>query len=156
MTSCTVKDEPWVYCLIDDKGVNLYKNLKGDVGVDLCTSHDLIIQPREFTKVCTNIKFKIPNGYYCRIADKSGLSQSLRVCGGVIDSSYEGEIKVIVQNMSTNVLTFAKGDRIAQVICERIKDPNELTRITLDEINELHSSSERGNKGFGSTGLKST
>ena len=76
------------------------------------------------------------------MASKNGIA----VGGGVIDAEYTGEVKVILQNHGENNYQFKAGDRIAQLIVEKIQLKEEME---IDELNET----ERGTKGFGSTDL---
>lgn len=98
-----------------------------------------------------NLGFKIqlPNGCYGRIAPRSGLAvrHSIDIGAGVIDEDYRGPIKVLLINGSNSEVEFKKGDRICQLICEKIYYPD------IEEVTTL-SDSERGEFGFGSSGDK--
>lgn len=87
--------------------------------------------------------------YYFRIAPRSGLSvkHSIDIGAGVIDSSYRGEIKICFINNSEHDFGICNGDRIAQGILEKIK-----TFTSIEVVDELNTT-ERGNGGFGSTGV---
>ena len=94
----------------------------------------------------TGWKFKLPPGTYGRIAPRSGLSlKGIDVGAGVIDRDYRGEIKVLLINNSAQPFAVNKGDRIAQLICEKIVYP-----YIKEDILDYTT---RGDKGFGSTGL---
>ena len=90
-------------------------------------------------------------GCYGRIAPRSGLAHKnfIDVGAGVIDSDYRGNVGVILFNFGEQDFEVKKGDRIAQLICEKIEYPD------LIEEEEL-AESERGDGGFGSTGVKHT
>jgi dUTP pyrophosphatase len=90
----------------------------------------------------------VPKDCYARIAPRSGLAfkYGIQVGAGVVDSDYTGEIKVLQFNHGAYDFTIKAGDRIAQLIFERIFT-NEL-----EEVEELVKT-ERGAGGFGSTGL---
>jgi dUTP pyrophosphatase len=134
----------------------------GDAAYDLYSIETLRIEPMYRRIVRTGIAVEIPEGYYGRIAPRSGLAakNGIMVMGGVIDSSYRGDVGVILANFNIpepeNVygkffgsrLAFEvqKGDRIAQLIIEKCYDAN------WEEVNSLDSSS-REDGGFGSTGL---
>lgn len=96
--------------------------------------------------VPTGIAVSIPHGYYGRIAPRSGLAlKAIHVLGGVIDSDYRGEIKVILFNSSHVKIEFKKHDRIAQLIIEKININSFIQVESLDQT-------QRGDGGFGSTG----
>lgn len=87
-------------------------------------------------------------GCYGRIASRSGLAlySSIIVCAGVIDADYRGPINVILLNYSNKEFNISVGDRIAQLICEKILIPD------LELVSELDDT-KRGSNGFGSTGV---
>jgi dUTP pyrophosphatase len=121
----------------------------GSAGLDLSSVEDVNIPPQEWRLIGTGLSIAIPNDCYARIAPRSGLAfkYGLFVNAGVIDSDYRGEIKVIIYNSSSNNYTIRKGDRIAQIIFERIFI-NEFT-----EVSDLDETESRGSNGFGSTGI---
>jgi len=98
--------------------------------------------------VSTNIAISIPHGYYARGASRSGLAvkNSIEVGAGVIDSDYRGEVKVLLRNHGASSFEIKQGDRIAQLIIEKIITPDPM------EVKEL-SDTLRGAGGFGSTGV---
>lgn len=110
--------------------------------------HHLIIPARTRCLVKTGIAVKIPANCYGRIAPRSGLaiSKGIIIMAGVIDADYRGEVGVIIFNSGNESFEVRKGDRIAQLICERIIYPKIEEVDNLDETN-------RGDKGFGSTGI---
>ena len=128
----------------------------------------MIIGPMEKAIVPTGISIEIPKGYYGRIAPRSGLAvkSNIDVLAGVIDSGYRGEIGVVLINLnlpeilfssnkktsayesafgSKNKFSISRGDRIAQLIIEKCHD--------IQWIEEELSDSERGNGGYGSSGV---
>ena len=120
---------------------------KGDAGYDLSSDEGILIKPREWKLVSTGISIAIPKGTYGRIAPRSGFSykKGTMIGAGVVDESYRGIIKVLVFNMSENFIEIQKGDRIAQLILEKIETPEVM------EVDELDNT-DRGSGGFGSTG----
>jgi dUTP pyrophosphatase len=98
--------------------------------------------------VSTGISISIPTNTYFRIAPRSGLAykNGIDVLAGVIDSDYRGEVKVLLINLSKDVFSIARGDRIAQGILEH---------ITIAEVVETDTliDTDRGAGGFGSTGV---
>lgn len=121
-----------------------------DAGADLCSVEDFVLNPLERKAIATGISVEIPEGYYGRIAPRSGLAykNGLDVLAGVVDSSYRGEIKVILFNTDKeNSFEIKMGDRIAQLIIE--------DHFNFEfEISEDLSYTHRGEGGFGSTGVK--
>jgi dUTP pyrophosphatase len=120
-----------------------------DAGADLYSIEDCMIQPMERKVISTGIRIKIPDGYYGRIAPRSGLAvkQGVDVLAGVVDSGYIGEIKVVLLNTDKSNTFFVKeGDKIAQLI---IEDHFNFDFVEVVEDLEL---TDRGDKGFGSSG----
>jgi dUTP pyrophosphatase len=120
-----------------------------DAGADLYSVEDCMIQPLERKVVATGIRIKIPDGYYGRIAPRSGLAvkQGVDVLAGVVDSGYIGEIKVVLLNTDKSNTFFVKeGDKIAQLIIE------DHFNFDFVEVVEDLEVTDRGDKGFGSSG----
>lgn len=124
----------------------------GSAGMDLAAREHAIIPAQEWIAVPTGIAIEIPRNCYARIAPRSGLAfnYGLMINAGVIDSDYRGEIKVIMYNPGTAAYRICCGDKIAQLIFERIYAPADLT-IRVINTEENLTSSERGDQGFGST-----
>ena len=118
-----------------------------DAGYDLYSTESLPLIPSSRQAICTGICVEIPKGYYGRIAPRSGLAlkAGLDVLGGVIDSGYRDEIKVILINLGEGLVAIEEGDRIAQLIIEKCED------VEWDAVDDLDFS-ERGSSGFGSSG----
>ena len=115
-------------------------------GYDLYSSEATVVEPWSRKLVKTDIALEIPTGYYGRIASRSGLaSKGKDVGAGVIDSSYRGEIKVLLINSTSEAFGVGIGDRIAQIIFEK-HFSFEMNKV------ETLSASDRGANGFGSTG----
>lgn len=119
----------------------------GDAGMDLFASEAITLNPGEFIGVSTGVAMEIPDGFVGLIWDKSGLSikNGLKQMGGVIDSSYRGEVKVGMVNLSDKKFTFEKGHKVAQMLIQKVE------HVDIEEAEEL-SDTERGTGGFGSTG----
>jgi len=118
-----------------------------DAGYDISSIEDVEIPPNGGWKlVSTGIGFTVPPGTYGRIAPRSGLStKGLMVGAGVVDRGYTAEVKVLLFNHGTQPYKVSKGDRIAQVILEKIE------MVDVEEVSELDPS-DRGLGGFGSSG----
>ncbi len=119
----------------------------GDAGMDLFSVSNIVLKPGDFDAIPTGISMEIPKGYVGLIWDKSGLSinNGLKVLGGVIDSGYRGEIKIGIINLGKKDHTFNLGDKVAQILFQKI----EVVQIV--ESKNL-SETKRGKSGFGSTG----
>jgi len=106
-----------------------------------------VIEPRDRKLINTGVKISLPPSCYARIAPRSGLAVlGIDISAGVIDSDYTGCIKVLVVNNSEKSFTVKHGDRIAQMIIEKIINP-----VFVET--EVLNSTDRGDKGFGSTGI---
>lgn len=115
------------------------------VGWDLYALKDYELTPFKTELIQTGIGVKIPSGCYARIAPRSGLSvKGLVVNAGVVDQDYQDELKVIVFCVDSPI-TIKKGNRIAQLILEKV-DYTDMPCI----INE--STDKNIHSGFGSTG----
>lgn len=122
----------------------------GDAGADLVTAIDFTLAPGERQLIPTGIAIALPHGYVALVHPRSGLAikngVTLVNAPGTIDAGYRGEIACIVINHDSEVtVSFKKGDRIAQLVIQKVEYAEFL------EVSELPDS-ERGNAGFGSTG----
>ena len=122
-------------------------------GMDLRANNPEPIQlcPLERTIIPTGIFIELPSGYEAQIRPRSGLAAkkgvSLVNSPGTIDADYRGEIGVILVNLSNDPFTVERGERIAQMV---IAKHEQARWIEVDQLGE----SERGEKGFGSTGVR--
>ncbi len=126
---------------------------EGSSGIDLrCNSKEPIeLKPLERKLIPTGIFMEIPVGYEAQVRARSGLAikHGISLVNGIgtIDSDYRGEIKVILINLSEENFKINPGDRIAQVVFQKIE---RAVLIEAEEINET----DRGAGGFGHTGIK--
>ncbi len=118
-----------------------------DAGMDLFSIEKKVIKFGQTVSVSTGIAMEIPKGYVGLIWDKSGLALKvgIKTMAGVVDSGYRGEIKVIMTNLSNKEYTFEAGDKIAQMLIQKVQQPE---IIEVDFLEEA----DRGENGFGSTG----
>merc|ERR1711939_562008 len=116
-------------------------------GYDLYASKETTVPARGKVLADTDISIAVPAGTYGRVAPRSGLAakHSIDVGAGVIDADYRGPLKVLLFNLGETDFAINEGDRIAQLIIERIYTPEVLV---VDQLPE----SVRGAGGFGSTG----
>lgn len=135
---------------LHDDAVIPSRGSAGAAGYDLSSVVDCVIGPGSYEIIDTGIAIQIPSDCYARVAPRSGLAAKhlIDVLAGVVDSDYRNQIKVILINHSASPFKVAKGDRIAQLIFERIYTP-ELETVSYDVL----TSTERGLNGFGSTGV---
>ena len=121
--------------------------LPGDAGMDLFVAEAVTIAPGTRVQVKTGIALAIPTGYVGLIWDKSGLSHKsgLKTLGGVIDAGYRGEVMVGMVNTSDVAYTFAVGDKAAQMLIQKVEQPD---LVLVDQLDETR----RGEGAFGSTG----
>ena len=119
----------------------------GAAGYDLSAAQAAVIPAHGKCLVKTGLAISMPPGCYGRIAPRSGLAvkKFIDVGAGVIDSDYRGEIGVVLFNFSNDSFCINMGDRIAQIIFEKIKTPS------VKETNDL-GETDRGNQGYGSSG----
>lgn len=128
-------------------------NYESDSGFDLHSIEEKTIQPFGRELIKTGLKFGIPSGCELQIRPKSGLAlkEGLTVLNtpGTVDQGYTGEVMVIVFNTNDKEYTVRKGMKIAQgVLC-----PVYASRVVdLFEVVEIQDN-ERGDNGFGSTGI---
>jgi len=122
---------------------------EGDAGLDLYTVDNLNIDPGERVKVATGIAMEIPPGYVGLIWDRTGVSfkRGLKIIGGVVDSSYRGEIFPLMANISDEQVEISAGEKIAQMVIQPFSQPE------IELTNEI-SQTERGEQMFGSSDLK--
>ncbi|MFT4092981.1 MAG: dUTP diphosphatase [Niabella sp.] len=124
---------------------------KGASGMDLRASitENIVLQPLERTLVPTGIYIEIPEGYEAQVRPRSGLAikQGLTCLNtpGTIDADYRGEIKVILINLSNEPHTIQNGDRIAQMVIQKVEM---ISWVAVDSLSET----DRSAGGFGHTG----
>lgn len=124
------------------------KGSKAAAGYDLYSAHDHVVKARGKEMIKTDLQVAIPTGCYGRVAPRSGLAwkHSIDVGAGVIDEDYRGPLNVILFNFGDQDFEIRRGDRVAQLICEKIEQTD------LEDVNDLDNT-ERGANGFGSTGV---
>ena len=122
----------------------------GDAGFDLCSVEDVVIEPGEYKLVSTGLAFEIPIGFEMQIRPRSGLAGkhgiSIVNAPGTVDSGYRGDVGIIIINHGKQPFEIKKNDRIAQGVI------TEFECVQFKEVDAL-SESERGEGGFGHTGV---
>ncbi|MDD4211141.1 MAG: dUTP diphosphatase [Clostridia bacterium] len=122
-----------------------------DAGMDLYATEACEIKTGEYKIVKTGLQMSMPFGYEAQIRSRSGLAAKAGVSvlnsPGTIDSDYRGEVGVILINHGQNTFKIEVGDRIAQMVI------NKLTKFEVKQLKFLDRTT-RGEGGFGSTGVK--
>jgi dUTP pyrophosphatase len=132
---------------LDGRAVLPLRGSSYAAGLDLYSIEDLTIAPKQRYLARTGLAVAIPDGYYGRIAPRSGLAlrTGLDVLSGVIDADYRGEIGCLLYNTGDETINLPAQSKICQLIIEKIITPE---AVWANEINET----DRGSGGFGSTG----
>lgn len=121
----------------------------GDAGADLYSNEDVIIHPDNYNTVGTGIALALPDGWVGLVHPRSGIASRMGVtvlnAPGTVDSGYRGEVKVILINHGSIPFIIRKGDRIAQLVFQKVETANFVEVQNLDET-------VRGGNGFGSSG----
>ena len=152
------------YKKINKEALAPYQANTSDAGFDLFSTEYATLEPGLRALISTGISIEIPDGFYGRIAPRSGLAvkRGVDVMAGVVDSGYRGEIKILLINLnfegynlkpsvyesmfgSANKFDVKPGDRVAQLIIESCHTPEWIEMKTLEN-------SQRGEGGFGSSG----
>ena len=137
-----------------DKELPLPRYAKpGDAGIDIYSRIDITLEPGERALVPTGISIALPNGFAAFVHPRSGLAikhgVTLVNAPGTIDAAFRGEVQVILINHDPKAaIAFKRGDRIAQLVIQKVESAN------LIEVESLPGT-ERGDGGFGSTGVRS-
>lgn len=121
-----------------------------DAGIDLCARTEVALAPGERALVPTGVAVALPAGTVGLLHPRSGLALHHGVAmvnaPGTVDAGYRGELKVVLVNLDPQQpVTLQRGDRVAQLIVQRVEHP------PVVEVDELESS-PRGAGGFGSSG----
>jgi dUTP pyrophosphatase len=148
-----------LYATSGSVGCDLCANIKNTTkeqfkgeGFRVIAQNKVVLSPGGRIAIPTGLKLEIPEGYELQIRGRSGLAvkNGIGIVNGIgtIDSDYRGEIHVILINLDQICeFTISHGDRIAQGVL------NKINIIEFEEV-DLVNETERGNNGFGSTGIK--
>jgi dUTP pyrophosphatase len=123
----------------------------GASGLDLRAAVDksLTLKPGDIKLIPTGLSISLPEGYEAQIRPRSGLALKHGLAfvnaPGTVDADYRGEIGVIAINMGKNPMTIKRGERIAQMVIQKV------SRAIVKEVEELDAT-ERGEGGFGHSG----
>ena len=121
-----------------------------DAAYDVRASHDAVLHPGQVGLVPTGMYLELPEGFEAQIRPRSGLALKHGIAvlnsPGTIDAGYRGEVRIILLNTSATEFPVKRGDRIAQMVIQKLPE------VELVQVGEL-SESQRGAGGFGSTGV---
>lgn len=132
------------------KGIEPIYMTEGAAGADIFSNDEIIvIKPRSSAIIKSGTFLELPSGYEAQVRPRSGLAfKNDVVCAfGTIDSDYRGEINVKLFNFSDSLIAIQKGDRIAQIIIQKVE------QFKFVKTNNKFTQTERGANGFGSTGI---
>ena len=123
----------------------------GDAGMDLSSVEEKVLLPGEFALIKTGIQIELPEGTEAQVRPRSGLALKNGITclnsPGTIDAGYRGEVGVILINQGKEPFKIEKQMRIAQLVVQYVP------QVFIEEVEEL-SDTERGEQGFGSSGVK--
>lgn len=137
--------------------INLYKasyildKRDGDIGYDLRaeSEENIVLKPNDNILIKTSVHFKFIGENYALVLPRSGLNKKgIKADIGLIDTNYRGDIGVVIRNTTDKDFIIENGDRIAQLVIK--PDPN----IEIKKVDNIDLDTNRGNKGFGSSGTK--
>lgn len=145
MIKVKVKNSGWQmlpeYKTPQSSGMDLRANIR----------QDIVLKPLERKLIPTGIHIALPDGYEAQVRPRSGLALKYGVTvlnsPGTVDADYRGEICVLLVNLGSESYTIHDGDRIAQLVIARYEQAELVIVEHLDDT-------ERGDGGYGSTGVK--
>lgn len=125
-----------------------------DAAFDLYATEDLLFQYGQRKMISTKLSFIIPDGYWLKLRERSGLAnKGLHLLGGVIDSGYTGEVKVILYHSGTDPISITTDKAICQFTVEKLNKAI-IEELTFDSFTTEANNRTRGEKGFGSSDAK--
>ena len=137
-----------VRIVVGSNGKTPTKAHPSDAGFDLYASEDLVLPSGETLAVPTDIRIHLGAGWEGQVRSRSGLAKkgiTVANSPGTIDAEYTGEVKVLLHNSTRGDHVVGKGDRVAQLVIQRVED------AAFERVDSL-GDTERGNHGFGSSG----
>ena len=132
---------------LDSRAVLPTRGTPHSAGLDLVCIEETRLEPKTRIGARTGLSVEIPEGFYGRVAPRSGLAakQGIDVLAGVIDADYRGEVICLLYNTSDELVVLPAGSKICQLIIEQMITPTAMW------ANDLEATA-RGAGGFGSTG----
>ena len=130
---------------IDQGGYTPTRAHEDDAGLDLYSPVSIYLWPHTMQTIDTGVHIEILKGYFGEVKSRSSMMKNFIITDGTIDSGYTGSIKVVLMNLGGSGKQIEAGEKIAQLVIQPIITP----KINIvDRLNET----ERGERGFGSTG----
>jgi dUTP diphosphatase len=132
---------------LDSRAILPTRGSSLSAGLDIYSIEALTLPPQRRFLARTGLAVAIPEGYYGRLAPRSGLAtqRGLDVLAGVIDADYRGEIGCLLYNTGEETIELPEGSKICQLLIERVITPSAVWANSLEDT-------DRGIAGFGSTG----
>ena len=128
---------------------NILSKSPSDAGFDIRSIERKVIQPKNWDLIRTGIILEMPPTMYAQVHSRSGLAlRGIDVGAGVVDSSYRSDVKILLINNSEDSFSVNIGDRVAQIIFHPL-----ISNLNITQVTEVKPS-ERGVKGFGSSGVQ--
>lgn len=120
----------------------------GSVGLDLQTMQDIMLAPGESLRVKTGVAIDLLDGHEAQLRPRSGVSgKGALIHFGTVDTDYTGELMLNITNVGKQSYEASNGERIAQMVIARA------IRVSVEQVDyATFKKTERGDKGFGSTG----
>jgi len=142
-----IETEALTFKKLDARATLPTRGSSSSAGLDLYSIEALSLEPGQRLIARTGLAVAVPEGYYGRVAPRSGLAtkNGLDVLAGVIDADYRGELGCLLLNTGVTTIELPAQSKICQLIIERIITPE---AVWADDL----SDTERGSGGFGSTG----
>jgi dUTP pyrophosphatase len=141
------------YKKISEDAITPNYNYESDSGFDLYSTEEIVVKPLGRALIPTGLVFDIKDGHEIQVRSKSGLAinQGLFVLNspGTVDNGYLGEIKVIIFNTNSEPFTIKKGMKVAQAVLCPVVNGKWVELLNTESL----SSKDRGDNGFGSTGI---
>lgn len=132
--------------MLDENAIMPVRALPGDAGLDIMTPITFVVPPDKWKIVDTGVHVLIPYGFVGLLTSKSGLMAKGITTAGTIDNGYTGSIRAVVYNHSDKPMVFERGQKITQLVVMPILLPY------LETVDSMPAT-ERGDNGFGSTGV---
>lgn len=149
MSTLSQENSPLQVKFLSENAVMPKRGSPDSAGFDLSSAEGVVIKSGQRGLVKTDLSIACPHGTYARIAPRSGLAvkKFIDVGAGVVDADYRGPLGVVLFNFGTEDFVVEQGDRIAQLILEKVCMAD---AVQVEKLMET----ERGEGGFGSTGIK--
>jgi len=135
---------------LEEGGIMPTRANTSDAGLDVYSPETVYVYPGEDILIPLNWRCSMPEGYYLLMLNKSGRASKDKLLVGaqVIDSGYRGIAHCNLHNVGRNAITLRKGEKIAQMVVQQVWSGSPV------EVEDLDMITDRGEGGFGSTGLK--